>query len=162
MKKFNLEGHKFERLTATNQSKKIGIHTYWLCVCECGNSKFIRESSLIHGYSNSCGCLQRQIMSSVMKRHGMTNSREFNTWKSMIGRCNNIKDPAYKYYGGRGILVCSRWFESFENFYEDMGNRPEGKTIDRIDTNGNYEPSNCKWSTPKEQQTNRRITCQTK
>jgi hypothetical protein len=80
----------------------------------------------------------------------------YNTWHNMKGRCNNPKDAAYKYYGGRGIKVCERWNSSFENFVEDMGERPKGLTLDRIDNNGNYEPSNCRWTTMATQVANRR------
>ena len=89
-------------------------------------------------------------------KHGMAGSREFNTWISMKQRCSNKNDPEYKNYGGRGITVCERWMQ-FENFYADMGPRPLGTSIDRIDNDGNYELANCRWATPKEQGRKRRI-----
>lgn len=88
--------------------------------------------------------------------HGKWKSREWNSWDHMKRRCYNSKDPKYKDYGARGIVVCERWLKSFAAFFEDMGDRPIGKSLDRINNNGNYEPSNCKWSTPTEQSNNRR------
>ena len=90
-------------------------------------------------------------------RHGMYGTPEYITWRAMIKRCANPNDPAFKNYGGRGIAVCDSWKNSFENFYADMGDRPEGLTIDRIDNDGNYEKSNCKWATRTEQVYNQRI-----
>ena len=164
-RRINLVGCRFGRLTVIGNFTAIKGKSFWLCKCDCGQSKFVRASGLVHGQAKSCGCWKNELASARSKKllttHGKTGSREYYTHQSMMQRCFNIKSKSYKDYGGRGITICQRWL-SFENFYEDMGNRPEGKTIDRIDTNGNYEPSNCKWSTPKEQQTNRRITCQTK
>lgn len=88
-------------------------------------------------------------------KHGMVGTRTHKTWTSMKGRCRNPNDAMWKYYGARGITVCARWLK-FENFYADMGERPEGKTLDRIDVNGHYEPGNCRWATPLEQRHNQR------
>lgn len=90
------------------------------------------------------------------KTHGMTKTKTFKSWESMKQRCNNPNSPDYHRYGGRGVHVCSRWNDSFENFHADMGVRPEGKTLDRIDNSKGYEPNNCRWATATEQQENRR------
>lgn len=125
----------------------------WLCKCDCGSIKSYYGSNLKSGKTNTCST---KCIFSPNRKHGMSKTPEFRSWASMMGRCYRIGTNQYHNYGGRGIKVCGRWLE-FVNFFEDMGRKPTIKhQIDRIDSNKNYEPTNCKWSTVKEQSNNRR------
>ena len=125
--------------------------------CICGNIKSVMYTYIKTGRSKSCGCIQKNIFKTRFIKHNKRNTSEYVTWKNMKARCFNVKYKQWKDYGGRGITVCDRWLNSFINFYEDMGPKPGPKySIDRINVNGNYEPSNCKWSTPAEQNRNKR------
>lgn len=162
MKHTDLVGQVFSNLTV---KEFVGINNekraLWLCSCSCGNSKIVSGKHLRRKEVRSCGCLKGIIYTgnAFAKRHGMAGgnrSREYKTWRAMKARCLNPNNPAYKNYGGRGITIDPVWITDFEAFYKDMGDRPEGKTLDRIDNDLGYYKDNCRWATPKEQILNQR------
>jgi hypothetical protein len=164
-KKLIQPGDRHGRLVAVERTgtlSKAGARL-WLFRCDCGNEIILIPYQARTGSTSSCGCLRKEIHSARMKQlrttHGMRGSPEYSIWEKMKRRCNNPNDTAFANYGGRGITVCERWRESFESFYTDVGPRPSTKhSIDRIDVNGNYEPSNVRWATATEQVRNRRNT----
>lgn len=153
----DITGQKFNRLTAI---KYVG-KSKWLFQCDCGKQVIIAAANVKRGNTMSCGCLHNELaakkMISLHTKHGKINTPEYRAWNKLKGRCLRKSDPKYKDYGGRGIKVCDRWLNSFENFLTDMGEKPSPKhSIDRIDVNGNYEPSNCRWADIKTQSNNKR------
>lgn len=155
----NLVGDVFGRLTVIEYAGKKGTRKTWLCICECGRSTVGSTSDLRYGGVQSCGCMLAGP-TAANATHGNASrqggpSKTYNSWRGMIERCTNSNQLHYERYGGRGIRVCERWF-LFDNFLEDMGERPHGLTLDRINNDGNYEPSNCRWATGQEQRRNRR------
>lgn len=158
------ESYKGKKKTGIKKKIKIGMifskltalenlgDGRWLFSCECGNQKDIRASHVTFGASRSCGCTKRHE-----PQNNYSNTLEFSSWSHMKTRCLNKNCSQYSYYGGRGISICDRWIHSFKNFLADMGPRQSTKhSLDRIDTNQNYYPENCKWSTHKEQVNNQR------
>jgi hypothetical protein len=148
-----LTGKKFGRLKVISEISERTTHgsIKWNCVCDCGNKTVVRGDYLVKGSTASCGCLQREASRKANTRHGKSDTPEYKIWKVMIQRCTNPKSVQYEDYGGRGIKVCDRWKNSFENFITDVGSKPEGKhALKRSDTNGNYEPNNCQWIARKD------------
>lgn len=157
MSVLDVTGNKFGRLTVIGRSeRKSPAGALWRCVCECGGETVTTSLKLRSGHTTSCGCRKVEACSRMNRKHGMANrTPTYRSWKEMRQRCLNPNSDKAKWYGARGIRVCERW-NSYENFLADMGERPAGKTLDRIDPDKGYAPDNCRWATPKEQaETNR-------
>lgn len=150
-----MQNTKYGLLEVIDNTKiYIDSRVYWLCRCECGTIKKVIIKNLKSGTSKSCGCLQKKQTIERSTTHGMRHTRVWRLWQAMKTRCLNKNIPQFKNYGGRGIKVCEEWL-TFENFYRDMGEPIEHMTLDRINVNGNYEPSNCRWATRKQQAQNK-------
>lgn len=152
----NLVGQVFGRLTVLGYAGKDRLHNaIWHCSCACGNHLDVNRRSLVSGNTRSCGCLRTERLVALNKTHGMSGTRLAMVWANMMRRCYDRKNRAFKFYGGKGIIVCGQWHQ-VENFLADMqGSYVPGLWLDRIDSSGNYEPKNCRWATVDEQQNNR-------
>lgn len=161
----DLLGQRFGRLKVVAYAGTSKHKTaLWLCSCDCGATRIVLSSSLLSGATKSCGCLHREKLAEHSRnstKHGYCKTGQvhplYQTWSNMIQRCENQKIPGFYNYGGRGIRVCERWRTSFANFLEDMGDKPADTSLDRIDPNGNYEPTNCRWADSSVQHRNRRV-----
>jgi hypothetical protein len=159
----DMTGKSFGELTVTCFSHRIlrdknqGYYNFWNCKCSCGTETKVLHENLKTGNSKSCGCKSsRNTLGQRNTTHGKTNTTTYNSWRAMKDRCYCKSHIEYKRYGAIGITVCDRWKNSYQNFLDDMGEKPENHSLDRIDPFGNYEPSNCRWATYKEQANNTR------
>jgi len=150
LKEHDIVGKIYGQLTVLSIVRRDNRHIYVMCSCSCGVQKVVRFDSIKSGSTVSCNCRKGKGIS-----HGMSKTQTYEAWHSMNQRCKNPNLKAYKNYGERGITVCDRWFK-FENFLEDMGVRPEGLSLERINNEEGYNPQNCKWATTAEQNRNKR------
>ena len=158
----DIRGMAFGRWTVIGYAGKSGLKHYWECRCKCGTVKKVLRSNLFAGISKSCGCHKKEILHHLKAKHyaaSGSKTTEYRTWVAMKRRCYSPNSTGFKYWGGRGIHVCDQWLKSFEAFLSDMGKKPSPKhSLDRINNDGNYEPSNCRWATNTEQRNNTRRT----
>lgn len=146
----DLSGQRFGKLVAVSYVSP----RKWLCICECGNSIIALSSNIVRGNTSSCGCHRKELMTT----HGLTGTKEYMAWQSAKGRCFNQKDQEFHNYGGRGITMCEEWRNSFERFLQDMGICPPGHSLDRVNNDGDYTSSNCRWTDSVTQNRNKRET----
>ena len=151
----NLSGQQFNRLTAIDRDIEKTKRVYWRCKCECGKAVSVAACDLKSSHTKSCGCVNQESRVTNNTKHGYNRTPIYVAWSNMWARCTNPKRRDYKNYGGRGITVCDTW-KSFEAFLADMGDKPQNKSLDRINNDKGYAPENCRWATSSEQRRNQR------
>lgn len=155
MQRLDLKGHRYGRLTVLAMDLPGVRGPTWRCVCDCGGEARVTTAELRAGNTSSCGCLKKEANRGRLVTHDKSQSAAYLAWTNMKIRVSRTSGPSWRTYGARGIAVCERW-QTFENFYADMGDPPEGLQLDRIDNDKGYEPGNCRWTTALEQGRNRR------
>ena len=152
----DITGQRFGRLVVSGRAPTRKNVTYWHCNCDCGNNSIVASSHLLTSTIKSCGCFRATLkLKHGHNKKGKT-TKIYWIWQGMKARCSDLKQENYRYYGARGITVCERWINSFENFLTDMGERPKGLTLERKDNDKGYSPDNCIWTSPREQRMNQR------